>query len=319
MTPRPCPTRARSRRAFTITELVVVVAVIAVVIAIVIPSVGRIRASARTVKCTSNQRQIAMACTAYATSNASRLVNPRTDQGGTAYVNGSNQSMTGLGWKHFWIRAFNEAGHTGVMTVNGRQFETPAALTTSVFFPYIGDIQVFISPDEPTNPAAVAASGTATRIRSYSLNSCYGATRPDELTEFDGSFTSLQAPQLDITQLNVTTLGLVRSPQRMLCTIVEDDDVNYNNQGWVVLAHTSNWIDWPAAWRPDAITFSYVDGSTGSYALANKGLPLLWATFGHRYQQAPDPSAGVAIDWKYFRDRLNPGVLPNSTMGFMNN
>lgn len=304
-------------RGFTVTELIIVVSVIAVIIAIIIPSVGRIRASSRTVKCVSNQRQIALACTAYATSNVGRLVSPRTDFNGTLWLDNTDVSMNASGWKHSWVKAL-DSGSTNayVVYLGGRKFETPLALTESVFFPYIGDIQVFISPDEPTNPAAVAASGTATRIRSYSLNACLGTTRPDELQEFDTSFTSLQNPAVDKSTLNTTALGMIRSPQRMMCTLVEDDDVNYNNQGWLVLGHTANWIDWPAAWRPDAITMSYVDGSTETYALVNKNLPLLWATNGHRYQQAPDPAAGFAIDWKWFRDRLNPGVLPNSTLGF---
>ena len=77
--------KAPRLRGFTVTELIVVVAVIAVVIAIVIPSVGKIRASARTVKCLSNQRQITMACYSYAVANASRLISSRTD-GGTGYA-----------------------------------------------------------------------------------------------------------------------------------------------------------------------------------------------------------------------------------------
>jgi prepilin-type N-terminal cleavage/methylation domain-containing protein len=308
-------------RGFTVTELVVVVAVIAVVIAIVIPTVGKVRASARTVKCLSNQRQVTLACYAYAMANSSKLINPRTDYGGMAYVDGANLSMSAAGWKHVFVRALNETGHTGVVTLNGRQYETTAAITTSVLFPYLGDIQVFISPDEPTNPAAVAASGAATRIRSYSLNACLGTTRPDELQEFDTPFTATTTwgPGPMLSQYNTTSIGTIKSPARMMSTIVEDDDVNYNNQGWLILPNTANWIDWPASWRPDAITMSYVDGSTESYALANKNLPALWAANGHRYQQPADPAAGFAIDWKYFRDRLNPGVIPQSTYGFSSN
>ena len=100
-------------RGFTVTELVVVVAVIAVVIAIVIPTVGKVRASARTVKCLSNQRQVTLACYAYAMANSSKLINPRTDYGGMAYVDGANLSMSAAGWKHVFVRALNETGHTG--------------------------------------------------------------------------------------------------------------------------------------------------------------------------------------------------------------
>ena len=159
-------------------------------------------------------------------------------------------------------------------------------------------------------------------MRSYSFNACLGSTRPDELPEFDDDFT---APMFGITtplsRFNTTTIGTIKQPQRMMSTLVEDDTVAYNNQGWLILPQTSNWIDWPATWRPKAITMTYVDGSTETYELANPDLPQRWETFGHRWQQPADPGSGspaIAIDWKFFRDRLNPGVLPNSTMGFGN-
>ena len=318
--PKSRTDRRDHRLGFTVTELIVVVAVIAVIIAIVIPSVGKIRASARTVKCTANQRQIAMACASYAASNSGKLVSPKTDGNGSLWLEGTNVTMNSAGWKHHWINAIDQGSTNAyVVYLGGRKYETRLAITETPFFPYIGDLKVFISPDEPSNPNAEAASGTGTRIRSYSLNACLGSTRPDELEEFDASFTTLLNPQVEKGRLNTTSLGTIRSPQRMLCSLVEDDDVNYNNEGWLVLAHQSNWIDWPAAWRPEAITMSYVDGSTEAYALSNKNLPAMWAAEGHRYIQPADASAGVAVDWKFFRDRLNPGVLPNSTYGFGGN
>jgi hypothetical protein len=241
---------------------------------------------------------------------------------------GSGTTPAKLG--HTWVKA------QGANLAPGNQFERPSALEQGVLFPYVGEIKTYVSPDEPTNPYVSTISTDRTRVRSYSLNACLGITRPDELPEFDDNFTASMftgvvngAPTYSFRPLsvfNTTTIGTIKQPQRMMSTIVEDDEVAYNNQGWLVLPETSNWIDWPATWRPDAITMTYVDGSTESHELANKDLPQRWETFGHRWQQPPDqPASGapffqpaIAIDWKYFRDRLNPGVLPNSTMGFGN-
>ena len=299
-----------ARTGFTVTELVVVVAIIGLIVALLVPTIGKVRSKSRTLKCLTNQRTITMANYTYATSNQSRFASPRTDSQGTLYVNGGN---VGGGSAHCWVKA------EGANLAPGGQFEKPSAIEQGSLYSYIGDIKSYISPDEPTNPLASNISSTGTRVRSYSFNALLGSTRPDELPEFDDDFTSNMygvTPQL--SQYNATTIGTIKSPQRMMATIVEDDSVAYNNEGWLVLPQTSNWIDWPAGWRPDAITMSYVDGSTDSYELANPDLPNNWDSNGHRWQQPADAGAGIAVDWKFFRDRLNPGVIPNSTYLFGN-
>jgi prepilin-type N-terminal cleavage/methylation domain-containing protein len=308
-----------ARTGFTVTELVVVVAIIGLIVALLVPTIGKVRSKSRTLKCLTNQRTITMANYTYATSNQSRFASPRTDSFGILNVNGSNVNN---GSTHCWVKA------EGANLAPGGQFERPSAIEQGSLYSYIGDIKSYISPDEPTNPLASNISSTGTRVRSYSFNALLGSTRPDELPEFDDDFTANMygvAPQL--SQYNSTTIGTIKSPQRMMATIVEDDSVAYNNEGWLVLPQMANWIDWPAGWRPDAITMSYVDGSTDSYELANPDLPNKWDSNGHRWPQPNETTVDesgqttgsiVPPDWKFFRDRLNPGVIPNSTYLFGN-
>jgi len=65
-------------RAFTLTELLVVIGIIAVLIAILIPALSKARASSQTVSCLSNLRQIMMAFHLYAGDNKQRLPDPAT-------------------------------------------------------------------------------------------------------------------------------------------------------------------------------------------------------------------------------------------------
>jgi prepilin-type N-terminal cleavage/methylation domain-containing protein len=70
----PQSRRPNARRGFTLIELLVVVAIIAILAALLLPALGRAKEKARRVKCLSNLRQVAVACTIYANDNQDRLI-----------------------------------------------------------------------------------------------------------------------------------------------------------------------------------------------------------------------------------------------------
>ena len=307
--------RTAAAAGFTVTELVVVVAVIAVIVALLVPATRRVMAGARTMKCLSNQRQLTTALHAYATSNAGRLTCPRTDGDGDsiqARVDGQDIHLRTLAWTHFWVRASAVPGHTGLVTVEGLPCETEASITEGALFPYAGDPKAYLSPDEPSTRGKAAVPP---RVRSYSVNCCLGVTRPNENKAYDRTFTSLmhgERPALD--SYDTTTVSRIRHPARTMSTIVEDDSANYNAQGWVIQVDRPEWTDCPAPWRPDAIAFSNFDGSTETYAVADRALPAAWAANGHGVRQQGNGMSGATVDWKFFRDRMNPGVLPGCSL-----
>lgn len=322
---------SRRNAGFTVTELIVVVAIIALIVGLIIPTTAKVRAKSRTLRCLANQRQLTQANYSYATSNGGRWTSPRTDSGGTLWRDGANDYGPGgsqsnpKATPHCWVAAQfpNVAG----------SYEKPAALEQGTLWPYIGTIQAYISPDEPTNTLGQVNSNEFTRIRSYSFNACLGVTRPDEVTNYDGAFINPLAGDIEnagmtmpLSAYNTTTIATVKQPARMMSTLVEDDNIAWNNEGWIINPQPAQrlWVDLPAQWRPDAITLSYVDGSTDSHEMANpdtvavnNGAPYP-ANFtvygpGPHNVRAPDDAAQSDSDWKWFRDRLNPGVLPQIT------
>ncbi len=320
----------RAGHAFTIIELLVVVAIIGLLIALLLPTLQRARFLARKTSCLANQRTIALAQASYATDNNGAYASNQTkvwpgynfsftltNACGTFPILINNGNMTQTAY-HGWVATYPP----NTTLIGGVEFELPAALEKGRLWPYMGNLGAYRSALEPN----------VDRLRSYSLNGFLGSVVPEDGVDRANAWHQwFCAKGVTPREWRSTHLTHILHPSQMLCSIIEDDrranQLAYNAGGWTFDPRTppgtpdsnpvpsawQGWIDWPAFWNPGDITYSYVDGSTESYSVQNPGLPAAiegppGAGYGHGY---PEPAInGFRRDWHHFRERFFPGVIP---------
>lgn len=331
-------------RAFTVTELLVVIAIIALLVALLIVGIAKAHLLSRVASCLSNQRQISFAQVAYSVDNGGAMASPRTSIPGDLVHTYSlpcgnfpmliNNGNTASNSYHSWVADF-DAGLVGGVEyeygVNSTNVNA-RALSKGRLYPYMGSTQLYRSPLDPTS-----------RIRSYSLSAFVGVTTPHDNFGFGQTWTPWFCAQGVTPREMITThVKHIKEPSRTLFCIVESDGttgLNYNQQPWVIdprppvgtppptgapnpgawgtAGGWQGWIDTPAFWEPEHITYSFVDGSTETYSLQNSRLvSLVEGPPGGGYGPFfPQPADNLATgswrrDFMHFRDLLLPGIFP---------
>ena len=134
--------------AFTLIELLLVIAIIAILAALLLPTLSAAKARAWRIQCVNNQRQLGVAWELYS-SDADDLLALNLG----SYINGVHRSPPGC-----WVtgNAFCDAD--------------PATITSGTLFPYVGAVELFHCPADQS-----VITGTAIpRLRSLSLSGYMG-------------------------------------------------------------------------------------------------------------------------------------------------
>lgn len=171
------------RGAFTLIELLTVIAVIAILAALLLPALSLGRENAKRAFCLNNQRQLALAWQMYADANHGELA-PNYVDFRTANVPESPTNS--------WV-----LGNAGLDT-------DPATITSGSIYPYVRNIQVYRCPADRSR----VLGSSVLILRTYSL-SCFMGGPPRDTTDYG------------IKPLHQTSQ--IRNPSRLLTFLEEDD------------------------------------------------------------------------------------------------
>jgi prepilin-type N-terminal cleavage/methylation domain-containing protein len=138
----------QQKTAFTLIEILIVIAIIAILAALLLPALSLAKSKGQRISCMNNLRQLGVACHVYMADNDGRLVEN--------WPYATQPNLQTNSWMHGNLRFAFEATNHGL-------------LRTGKLFPYANN------PNSYRCPADYSSTNGAPRVRSYSMNSWMGS------------------------------------------------------------------------------------------------------------------------------------------------
>ena len=294
------------RKAFTLVELLVVVAVIAILISLLLPAINRFRVQAQSTECLTNQRNLIAAYTQYSIDRNGKV--PGTDTGTFAYDWVQTVSLGAPG-QCCGVSNNNVGNWDGTGTEANPNTEYPAAFTEGSLWDYIGDLGVYSSPQDPR----IINDLESYALRSYSFSAFAGKEA------FCVHCQPNQAPPLSSA---ADSYSQFRDPSNHLSTLCEADTRGANLNGFLLpedwldpdfdpCQNSFDWGDEPVVWNPGRWNVSFIDGSVTSYQLKMSEETART----HFFVEEPDgpypniPSNTACEDADWLSSKLQPKML----------
>jgi prepilin-type processing-associated H-X9-DG protein/prepilin-type N-terminal cleavage/methylation domain-containing protein len=241
---RPANRNLRSRRAFTLTELLVVILVVGFGVVVLAPALARTQPASKTFQCLNNHRQLVNAWRMYSVDYNDRVANNF----------GINEVLNAISIEKFDNWANNVMSWSASGSVTDRSITNVAWVTNSVMGKYAdAPVSAYRCPSDVFLSPPQRALGWTARLRSVSMNSVFGRFS-------DGNDSTAQGLNWALPQyLQCLNSAQVTKPAKTWLFIEEHPD-SINEGYFVNNTSATTWQDIPAAFHNGGCTFSFADG-----------------------------------------------------------
>ena len=233
------PLRRHSYLAFTLIELLMVIAIIAILAALLLPVLERVKARAMGTVCMSNSRQLGLAWHLYPDDNAGLLVNNGVFDGWSIFLGPeTGQPIETPNWVY------------GIMDWTASPDNTNSQLIANgLLFPYARQTKIYKCPADHYRSPEQAGSGFVQRVRSVSMNMFVkGSSIPGQYW-LPGYAT--YSKESDI-----------RAPGPSELWVFGDENPDTINDAWLrtSMDNPNEWNDTPGSYHIGGCAFCFADG-----------------------------------------------------------
>ncbi len=255
------------KRAFTLIELLAVMAIIAILTAILMPVVSKGKIVAQRTACLSNLQQLNLGCKMYTDDNDGQLVSSWSAGSGSDAVN-----------PYCWCPGWASAQPPPAVSALGADYDctNQFALQQGKIWPYVCSPNVYRCPADGRN-----LNGQPL-VRSFSMNCWMNGCSDDDPT----GFSTFNTPPDDLT-LSYTLFrreGQILHPDQVWRLIEEDASTIGDSMFLVDMGEANQAASLPSTRHGNTYSLTFVDGHSADVAF--RAPPAQWNVGGNN---GPDP------------------------------